>query len=135
MAHPLVMFCSDMWTFGATAAEGRPATEAYGAFPRVLGRDARESRLLGLEEAVRKMTWAPAQKIGAFDRGLGQARDVGRPRGLRPGYDLDRATYADPSRAPVGIEYVVVNGVVTVEKDTHLGKRAGMVVRRQSVAR
>jgi N-acyl-D-amino-acid deacylase len=135
MAHPLVMFCSDMWTFGASAAEGRPHPRAYGAFPRVLGRYVRESRLLGLEEAVRKMTSAPAQKIGAFDRGL-----------VKPGmwadlvvFDqdtvLDRATYADPHLHPSGIECVIVNGVVTVAKDTYLGKRAGMVVRRQRVAR
>jgi len=136
MAHPLVMFCSDMWTFGATTeGEGRPHPRAYGAFPRILGRYVRESKLLSLEEAVRKMTSAPAQKIGAHDRGL-----------LKPGMwadvvvfnqdtILDRATYENPYLHPVGIELVLVNGVVTVEKDAYLGQRAGRVVRRMPVER
>jgi len=122
MRHPLQMVCTDGIVLG------RPHPRAYGSFPRVLGRYVREG-MLRLEEAVRKMTSLPAQRFGLLDRGV-----------LRPGFKaditvfdpdkvIDTATYEDPIRYPEGIEYVVVNGVMTVEGGEHTGQRAGEVIR------
>jgi len=109
---------------------GHPHPRNYGTFPRVLGRNARERGIISLPEAVRKMTSLPAQKLGLRDRGV-----------IRPGSwaDLvvfnhetiiDVANYSDPKKYPRGIEYVIVNGVLTVSKGRHTGAKAGKVLRR-----
>ncbi len=113
---------------------GRPHPRFYGTFPRVLGVYAREKGILTLPDAVRKMTSLPAQIIGLTDRGL-----------LRPGMaaDLvvfdartvkDRATFEDPVQYPVGIPYVIVNGVVVIDKGEHTGAKPGRVLRAHSQA-
>lgn len=105
-----------------------PHPRYYGTFPRVLGRYVRELHVLTLPEAVKKMTSMNADKIGIKDRGR-----------LKPGmwaditvFDadrvIDRATFEDPQQYPVGIEYVIVNGAVTVDKAQHTGAMAGKVI-------
>jgi N-acyl-D-amino-acid deacylase len=95
----------------------------------VLGHYARDVGLFSQAEAVRKMTSMPAQKFGLWDRGV-----------LRPGLaaDLvvfdaatvnDRATYADPEQAPLGIPHVIVNGEFAVRDGQYTGARAGRVLR------
>lgn len=102
----------------------------WGSYPRLLGRYVRQERWLSLEDAVRRATSFPAGRFGLHDRGL-----------LRPGLaaDLilfdpetvaDRATYAEPRLAPVGIEYVVVNGVPVVSAGALTGATPGRVLRR-----
>ncbi len=109
---------------------GNPHPRSFGTFPRVLGVYVRELTLLRLEDAVRKMTSLNASKLGLRDRGL-----------LRPGafadltlFDadraIDRATYEEPFRYSEGIEYVVVNGQVVLEKGKHTGARPGRALRR-----
>jgi N-acyl-D-aspartate/D-glutamate deacylase len=104
---------------------GQPHPRAYGTFPRILGRYVREQRVLTLPEAVRRMTGLAAEQMRIRERGL-----------LRPGYFADvvvfnpetvsdRATYEQPHQYPVGIEYVIVNGVVTIERGEHTSARAG----------
>ncbi len=105
---------------------------AYGTFPRVLGRYAREERVLDLPEAVRKMTSLPASQLGLVDRGCvrtGAFADlvVFDPDGVR-----DTATFEAPHAFPVGIDAVIVNGAVTVEDGAHTGARAGRAIRRRS---
>ncbi len=101
---------------------------SYGAFPRVLGRYVRELKLLSLEEAVRKMTSLNAGKIGAKDRGLIR-------EGLRadlvifdPATIADRATYEQPHQYAVGVEYVLVNGRMVLERGEHTDARPGRVL-------
>ncbi len=124
LRHPLVMIGSD-----AIITRGKPHPRTWGTYPRVLGHYARETGLFSQAEAVRKMTSMPAQKFGLWDRGL-----------VRPGLaaDLvvfdaatvnDRATYADPEQPPVGMPYVIVNGVVAVRDGQYSGARAGRVLR------
>jgi N-acyl-D-amino-acid deacylase len=109
---------------------GKPHPRYYGTFPRVLGKYVREEKVISMEEAVRKMTSAPAQRLGLNDRGL-----------LREGYKADvvvfdpetvkdEATFAEPHRFPTGIPYVVCNGVFTVDKGKHTGKLPGRTLRR-----
>ncbi|MFQ6052760.1 MAG: amidohydrolase family protein [Candidatus Bathyarchaeia archaeon] len=123
MRSPFQMVCTDGIVLG------RPHPRAYGSFPRVLGRYVRDG-VLRLEEAVRKMTSLPAQTFGLRRRGLlrpGMWADIAI---FDPDSILDRATYKDPIRFPAGVEYVIVNGEVTVEGGEHTGTRAGRVLRR-----
>jgi N-acyl-D-aspartate/D-glutamate deacylase len=107
---------------------GHPHPRYYGTFPRVLGRYVRELHVLTLPEAVRKMTSMNADKIGIKDRGRlseGMWADVTIFDADRV---LDRATFDNPHQYPVGIQYVIVNGVVTVDADRHTGALAGRVI-------
>ncbi len=112
--------------------EGKPHPRSYGTFPRVLGEYVREEGLLPLEEAVRKMTSHPARRLGLQDRGLiapGFAADLVI---LDPERIGDRATFAEPHRFPAGIEWVLVNGEVVVERGEHTGTTPGRLLRRGS---
>ena len=111
---------------------GNPHPRNFGTFPRVLGVYVREQGLLRLEDAVRKMTSLSAAKLGLLDRGL-----------LRPGFfaDLaifdpdrviDRSTYTDPFQYNEGIEYVIVNGQIVLDRGKHTGARSGRVLRHKS---
>jgi N-acyl-D-amino-acid deacylase len=98
-----------------------PHPRYYGTFPRVLGRYARDLKVITLPDAVRKMTSLNADKIGVKDRGRlkeGQWADV---TVFNAATVIDKATFEKPHQFPVGIEYVIVNGVITIE-------RAGRVV-------
>jgi N-acyl-D-amino-acid deacylase len=134
MKSRLQMFGTDSWAsapFGDLRF-GKPHPRFYGTYPRVLGRYVRDEKVLTLEEAVRKMTSFPAQKLGLTDRGLlkpGMWADivVFDPEKIR-----DTATYSDPHRYSEGIECVIVNGEIVIEKEEHIGVSAGKVLRRES---
>jgi N-acyl-D-aspartate/D-glutamate deacylase len=109
-------------------AAGHPHPRYYGTFPRVLGRYVRDAPVLTLEDAVRKMTSANAAKVRAFDRGL-----------LRPGlwadvtiFDgeriLDLATFEAPHRYAAGVEFVIVNGVLVLDRGQHTHARPGRIL-------
>jgi N-acyl-D-aspartate/D-glutamate deacylase len=105
-----------------------PHPRYYGTFPRVLGRYARDLKVIPLAEAVKKMTSMNADKLGIVDRGRlkeGFAADVTIFDQDRV---IDRATFEQPHQFPVGIEYVIVNGVVTVDNERHTGALAGQVI-------
>jgi N-acyl-D-aspartate/D-glutamate deacylase len=105
-----------------------PHPRYYGTFPRVLGRYVRELKVITLPEAVKKMTSMNADKIGLTDRGRlkeGFAADV---TVFDQDRVIDRATFEQPHQFPVGIKYVIVNGVVTVDNEQHTGALAGKVL-------
>jgi N-acyl-D-amino-acid deacylase len=105
-----------------------PHPRYYGTFPRVLGRYVRELKVITLTEAVKKMTSMNADKLGITDRGRlkeGLAADVTI---FDPDRVIDRATFEQPHQFPVGIKYVIVNGVVTVDNEQHTGALAGQVI-------
>jgi dihydroorotase/N-acyl-D-amino-acid deacylase len=102
---------------------------AFGSAARVLGHYARELRLFSIEEAVRKMTSQPAQRIGLYDRGLlrpGMAADV---TVFDPSSVRDLATYQEPLRYSEGIEYVIVNGKVVLDGGKLTAERPGRILR------
>lgn len=110
-------------------SESATHPRAYGTFPRVLRRYAIDKAALSIEEAIRKMTSAPAGRIGLEDRGTlakGMAADVVI---FDPSKVRDKATFEDSHRYPEGIEYVIVNGVLTVELGKHTKERNGQVIR------
>ena len=119
---------------------GKNHPRSYGTFPMIFRKYVRgESRpelvydegekIISAEEAVRKMTSAPARKLGIVDRGL-----------IKEGFwadlvvfDLERiadtATFLEPYQYPVGIENVLVNGVSVICSGEHTGALPGKVLR------
>jgi len=125
LQHPRGMVATDSTFIGL-----KPSPRTYGSYPRVLGEFVREDHWLGLEEAVRKMTGAPAARLGLSDRGLladGYLADVVV---FDPATVRSNATYDEPRRFPTGIEHVLVNGVAVVSDGAHTGALPGRVVRR-----
>jgi N-acyl-D-amino-acid deacylase len=122
MKSPFQMVCTDGIVLG------KPHPRAFGTFPRILGRYVKDG-VIRLEEAIRKMTSLPAQTLGIQDRGLlkpGMQADITI---FDPDKVIDKSTYQDPIQFPEGIEYVIVNGTITVKNGIHTGKRAGKVLR------
>ncbi len=143
LQHPAVMISSDGQVQAPYGFLNDPPPYepcSYGEFPGVLERYVREGSVLTLQEAIRKMTSFPAQRLGLTDRGV-----------LRPGawadvvvFDLerlhDRATNLYPHsypfenyphQYPQGIDYVFVNGVLVVDGDVHTGELVGKVLRKK----
>ena len=109
-------------------ARGNPHPRYYGTFPRVLGRYVRDEKVLSLEEAVRKMTSANAAKIHIYDRGLlrpGMWADVAI---FNPNTILDMSTWDRPHQYSQGVEHVIVNGTVVLDKGKHTGARPGGIL-------
>ena len=130
LKQPFVSIGSDgtaVKTEGPLAA-GHPHPRYYGTFPRVLGRYVREEKLISLEEAVRKMTSANTAKIRIYDRGLlrpGQWADVTI---FNPDTIIDNATFEKPHQYATGVEYVIVNGKVVLERGQHTAARPGAII-------
>jgi N-acyl-D-amino-acid deacylase len=109
--------------------EEHPHPRAYGTFPRILRKYVREEKKLTLEEAIRKFSALPAQRMRLTDRGvlkLGMWADVVvfDPETVR-----DVATFDDPNRLSEGMEYVLINGVPVVENGKMTGALPGKVLR------
>lgn len=125
MRHPAVMIGSD-----AIPSPGKPHPRYYGTFPRVLGHYVREKNILSVEEAIRKMTSFPAQKLGINDRGLlkeGLWADI---TVFNPDTIMEKATFMQPQQYAAGIEYVLVNGQVAVRNGKYTGALAGRLLRK-----
>ncbi|UCH71100.1 MAG: amidohydrolase family protein, partial [Candidatus Bathyarchaeota archaeon] len=132
MQYPFSMIGTDSSAAApyGVLGQGKPHPRGYGTFPRVLGKYVREKKTLTLENAVRKMTSLPARKLGLKDRGLikeGMHADITI---FNPEIILDRATYVEPHQYPDGIEYVLVNGKVTIERNDHTEALAGKALRK-----
>jgi len=130
MRQPWTSIGSDGTAVSPDGPTGRshPHPRYYGTFPRVLGRYVRELKVITLPEAVKKMTSMNADKLGIADRGRlkeGLAADV---TVFDQDRVIDRATFEQPHQFPVGIKYVIVNGVVTVDNEQHTGALAGRVL-------
>ncbi len=125
LGHPVGMVGTD-----STFVGEKPSPRTYGSFPRILGQFVRDESLLSLEEAIRRMTLAAAQRLGLRDRGVlrdGAVADVTvfDPRTVR-----SNATHDDPRRFPTGIEQVIVNGTLVVRDEQHTGATPGRALRR-----
>jgi N-acyl-D-amino-acid deacylase len=108
---------------------GKTHPRLYGTFPRILGEYARDRRDISLPEAVRKMTSAPAARLGLTDRGVLKAGNAADLVLFDPATIRDRATYEDPLRFPDGIPHVWVNGVAVKHNNQSTGALPGKVLR------
>jgi N-acyl-D-amino-acid deacylase len=111
---------------------GNPHPRSFGTFPRVLGVYVRQLGLLRLEDAVRKMTSLNAAKLGLWDRGLVRPGCFADLTLFDPERVIDRATYDKPFQYSEGIEYVVVNGQIVLDRGKHSGVRPGRALRKGS---
>ena len=127
LAKPWISFCSDE---ASQAPEGvflksNPHPRAYGNFARVLGRYAREEKLIPLGEAIRRLSALPAANLGLDHRGYlkeGMFADVVV---FDPATIGDRATYAQPHQYAVGMKHVFVNGTQVLKDGEHTGATPG----------
>ena len=127
MSHPDCMIGSD-----GLPLMPRPHPRLWGTFPRVLGHYVRELRLVGLEEAVRRMTSLPARTFGLAGRGVVQPDAAADLVIFDPATVADRATYDDPEQPSAGIDTVIVNGGVAWRDGADTGERRGRVLRREA---
>lgn len=123
MQYPFNMFASDATIRVLNA--GMPHPRGYGTNARVLSKYVREEKVISLEEAIRRMTSLPAQKFQLKDRGLlkeGMAADIVI---FDENEVKDVSTFEKPHAYSKGFHFVIVNGVLTVNYEKHLGVRAG----------
>jgi len=102
----------------------------FGAFPRFLGKYVREKELMSWEEAIYKITGGPAQKLGLKDRGLIKKNYWADLVLFNPKKIIDKATFENPYQYAGGIDYVFVNGEMTIEKGIYIGKKAGRILKK-----
>ncbi|PYR63243.1 MAG: N-acyl-D-aspartate/D-glutamate deacylase, partial [Acidobacteria bacterium] len=131
MERPWVSIGSDGSALAVSGPlrSGVPHPRSFGTFPRVLGTYVRVEHVISLEQAVRKMTGLTAAQLHVTDRGLiktGLAADLVI---FDPATVGDRATFTDPFQYPVGIDTVIVNGRVVLDKGRHTGERPGIIIR------
>jgi len=124
LKHPYAAPVTD-----AIMGKARQHPAGWGTMPRVLGRYARDMKLLTIEEAVRKMTSLPAHRINCQDRGIireGMYADITI---FNPKTIIDTATYLE-AKPPKGVEYVLINGKIVLEKGVyHKETLAGKVLK------
>jgi dihydroorotase/N-acyl-D-amino-acid deacylase len=133
LRHPATMIASDggVPVFG----EASPHPRNYGTFSRVLGRYVRELKVLSLEDAVRKMSAFPAQRLGLADRGVlreGLKADIVI---FNPDTVRDLATFERPHQYSEGVSVVLVNGQVVFENGAVTAARPGRILYGPGVAR
>ena len=129
LAHPATMIGSD-----GLPHDTHPHPRLWGAFPRVLGRYARDAGLFSLAEAVRKMTGFPARVFGIAGRGLIAQGFFADMVLFDPEEIVDTATFDDPLRPARGIHCVWVNGVLSYTAEGPTGDRAGRFLPRTGSA-
>ena len=127
MRHPAAAIGSDggVSVFGV----GVPHPREYGTFARVLSRYVRERGVLTLENAVRKMSSATAQRLGIRNRGLLREGFFADVVVFDPEEVRDLATFEEPHQYAVGVLSVLVNGVLVVDGGEHTGARPGRILR------
>ena len=127
MKDPLTMIGTDgVPGFGTSKVHPR----MIGTFPRILGRYVRQQGVIGLEEAIRKMTSLPAQTFGLYKKGILRERLDADVVIFDPETIIDKSTFDDPMQPPEGIRWVIVNGEPAVENGQVLGATSGQVLRR-----
>ena len=124
-SHPRMMIASD-----GVYNIPHPHPRSYGCFVQYLGKFVRERQLVPLKEAIYKMSGFPAERFRLNDRGriaIGLAADIVI---FNPETVADRSTWFNPIQAPVGVEWVFVNGTPVVEQSHSTGALPGRVLRK-----
>ncbi len=131
MREPWIGVCCDSpaGALDGPFSTGKPHPRAYGSFPRVLGLYVRERKILTLETAIHKMTQRSAVRFSLRDRGVLRPGAYADITVFDPVRVRDRATFADPHRLSEGIETVLVNGKIAVDRGTQTAVRAGRGLR------
>jgi N-acyl-D-amino-acid deacylase len=109
--------------------QAHPHPRAYGTFPRILAKYVREEKVLTLEDAIRKFSALPAQRLRLTDRGVLKAGMWADVVIFDPASVRDRATFDNPNQFSEGMEYVLVNGVPVIDQGKMTGALPGKVLR------
>jgi N-acyl-D-amino-acid deacylase len=129
VVKPWMKFGTDAGAYDPDSAKIATHPRAYGTYPRILGRFVREWKWLTLEDAVRKMSGATADRLSIRDRGYlreGMRADV---MVFDANTIIDRATYERPHQLSVGVIHVLVNGVPVITDGRVTGAKPGRIVR------
>ncbi|MGB3863943.1 MAG: amidohydrolase family protein, partial [Candidatus Aminicenantaceae bacterium] len=129
MQQPWIKFGTDAGGHDPEKSKALIHPRAYGTFTRILGKYVREERVMGLEDAIRKMSSSVAHRLFINDRGLlceGFYADIAI---FDPNTVGDRATFENPHQLSVGMHHVFVNGVAVVKEGKHTGAKPGRIVR------
>lgn len=129
MRQPWIKFGTDAGGIDPDSARALTHPRAYGTFTRVLGKYVREDRVMPLEEAVRKMSSAVANRLSIQDRGVLREGAFADIVVFDPATVIDRATYDQPHQLSAGMHHVFVNGVQVVRDGRHTGAKPGRIVR------
>ena len=127
MRQPWVSVASDGSAINLEAA-GVPHPRNYGTVPRVLGHYVRDEGVLGLEDAVRKMTSLPAQVLGLADRGQVREGFVADIAVFDPARIAETNSFENPKSYAIGIPFVLVYGTLVIDDGEHTGARPGRVL-------
>lgn len=129
MQQPWIKFGTDAGGHDPEKTKVLVHPRAYGTFTRILGKYVRDERVLSLEDAIRKMSSAVADRLFIKDRGLlceGYYADIAI---FDPDTVADRATFENPHQPSSGMHHVFVNGVAVVKDGKHTGAKPGRIVR------
>ena len=128
LSHPLGIVASD----GNLVQSGptTPHPRSYGTFPRVLGKYVRQEQTLPLAEAIRKMTSAPARRLGLIRRGTISEGSYADLVMFNPDKISDIATFADPHHFAVGVELVTVNGKIVLKSGKITANHPGWTLKK-----
>lgn len=129
LTHPLTAVASDGHVLAARPAGEKPHPRSFGTFTRVLGHYARDEGVLGLAEAVRKMTSLPAARLGWTHRGVLRSGAVADICVFDPALVRDHATYADPCRLSSGVRHTLLAGEPVLADGEQTDLRPGRVLR------
>jgi len=132
LKKPYVMIGSDASarTDYGILATTKPHPRAFGTFPCLLANYVREKKILTLEEAIYKITYQPAHLLGIKNRGRLKEGNFADVVVFNPEKIKDLSSYESPLRYPIGIEYVIINGKIVLEKGNHSNALAGKVIRK-----
>jgi N-acyl-D-amino-acid deacylase len=125
IVHPAAVVVSD-----GLYSNGQGHPRGSGTFPRLIREYVIEKKLLSLEDAIEKITWLPAERMGLTGKGS-----------LKPGSDADitvfdltrirdGATYEEPRNAPEGVEYAVIGGEIALKHGEIVNRRLGKSIRK-----
>ena len=126
MTHPATMVCTDGLLIGRT-----PHPRTFGSFSRYLRLYAREQRALSWEEAIRKITSLPAQRLRLQTRGLLKRGFLADIVVLDPERVTDCSTFEEGRLYATGIDHVLVNGRLTLDDGRHTKATAGRALRKE----
>ncbi len=131
LEQPWTSVCND--SSGASPegllGQEHPHPRAYGTFPRILRKYVREEKKLPLEEAIRKFSALPAQRMRLTDRGVLKAGMWADIVVFDPATIKDVATFGEPNQLSQGMEYVLVNGTPVIDQGKMTGALTGKVLR------
>lgn len=129
MKLPWVSFATDESGHDPEHPQGLVHPRSYGTYPRILGKYVRDEQVLTLEDAIRKITSAPAARLSIRDRGRLQEGFFADVVVFDPKTIADKATFDNPHQLSVGVRYVFVNGQPVIVEGKHNGAKPGKIVR------